>query len=128
MISVISLHVMMVFCFSGIYFQPLTNLKRMDLCNSNHLKELPDLSNAPNLEKLKLGGCQSLIELPPSNSNLGKLNYLCMISCTKLVVVPSNCTFASPNPIDIQISRLPIRYVSPSGKRSASSDYPFDFS
>ncbi|CAG7861167.1 unnamed protein product [Brassica rapa] len=85
--------------------QPLTNLKRMDLCNSYHLKELPDLSNAPNLEKLKLGGCQSLIELPPSTSNLGKLNYLCMISCTKLEVVPSNCTFASPNPIDIQISR-----------------------
>nr|VDD29412.1 unnamed protein product [Brassica oleracea] len=102
--------------------QPLTNLKRMDLCNSYlrlilifpmwdvshqyyHLKELPDLSNAPNLEKLKLGGCQSLIELPPTTSNLGKLNYLCMISCTKLEVVPSNCTFASPNPIDIQISR-----------------------
>ncbi|KAF2573047.1 hypothetical protein F2Q70_00001500 [Brassica cretica] len=69
------------------------------------IQELPDLSNAPNLEKLKLGGCQSLIELPPTTSNLGKLNYLCMISCTKLEVVPSNCTFASPNPIDIQISR-----------------------
>lgn len=36
--------------------QPLTSLKKMDLSRSYHLKELPDLSNATNLERLKLNG------------------------------------------------------------------------
>ncbi|KAG2302767.1 hypothetical protein Bca52824_031418 [Brassica carinata] len=71
------------------------------------IKELPrsvNLSNATNLEALKLSACKSLVELPSSISSLGKLNDLWMVSCTKLEVVPTNWTFASLNPIDIEIS------------------------
>ncbi|KAJ4877268.1 Disease resistance protein (TIR-NBS-LRR class) family [Raphanus sativus] len=85
--------------------QPLKNLKQMDLSYSYYLKELPDLSNATNLEALKLNVCKSLVELPSSISNLGKLKDLWLVSCTNLEVVPTNYTFSSLNPIHIEISR-----------------------
>ncbi|KFK40630.1 hypothetical protein AALP_AA2G021400 [Arabis alpina] len=44
----------------------LTNLKKRDLSRSFHLKELPDLSNATNLEELNLTHCESLVEIPSS--------------------------------------------------------------
>ncbi|KAH0857652.1 hypothetical protein HID58_085913 [Brassica napus] len=58
---------------------PLTNLKKMDLAMSCHLKELPDLSNATNLERLNLNDCESLVEIPSSFSNLHKLKALSIL-------------------------------------------------
>ncbi|CDY08336.1 BnaC09g12600D [Brassica napus] len=53
----------------------LTNLKKMELMESWHLKELPDLSNATKLERLDLAWCQSLVEIPFSFSNLHKQKF-----------------------------------------------------
>ncbi|KFK38031.1 hypothetical protein AALP_AA3G061400 [Arabis alpina] len=69
--------------------QALANLKKIDLEFSLNLKELPDLSNAKNLERLKLASCTSLVELPASIRNLHKLEELGMDLCNMLQAVPT---------------------------------------
>ncbi|XP_019086046.1 PREDICTED: disease resistance protein RML1A-like [Camelina sativa] len=87
--------------------QPLPNLKSLDLSYSFRLKEIPNLSNATNLETLKLMYCSSLVELPSSISNLHKLSKLKMWSCTKLQVIPTNINLASLEKVDLSYcSRL----------------------
>ncbi|ANM61518.1 Disease resistance protein (TIR-NBS-LRR class) family [Arabidopsis thaliana] len=75
--------------------QLLTNLKKMDLSRSVHLKELPDLSNATNLERLELCDCRALVELPKSIGNLHKLENLVMANCISLEVIPTHINLAS---------------------------------
>lgn len=67
----------------------------MDFSGSVHLKELPDLSNATNLEKLDLIGCESLVEIPSSCSNLHKLQKLWVTGCINLQVIPDRMNLAS---------------------------------
>ncbi|EOA29165.1 hypothetical protein CARUB_v10025432mg [Capsella rubella] len=62
----------------------LGRLKRMNMRGSKYLKELPDLSNAINLEELILIECSSLMTLPSSIQNVTKLTELYMMGCTKL--------------------------------------------
>ncbi|EFH38586.1 hypothetical protein ARALYDRAFT_497514, partial [Arabidopsis lyrata subsp. lyrata] len=89
--------------------QPLGNLKRMDLRESKHLKELPNLSTATNLENLTLFGCSSLAELPSSLGNLQKLQELrlqgCstldLQGCSKLEALPTNINLESLNNLDL---------------------------
>ncbi|KAL0848216.1 hypothetical protein Bca101_021463 [Brassica carinata] len=69
--------------------QPLTNLKKMNLTRSYRLKELPDLSNATNIENSVLCCCESLEEIPSSVSELQKLQRLSLSYCAKLEVVPT---------------------------------------
>ncbi|XP_019086569.1 PREDICTED: disease resistance protein RPP4-like [Camelina sativa] len=57
----------------------LGRLKRMNLHGSKNLKEIPDLSNAINLEKLILIECSSLVTLPSSIQNVTKLSHLYMM-------------------------------------------------
>ncbi|CAN7024731.1 unnamed protein product, partial [Brassica oleracea var. botrytis] len=61
----------------------------MDLSFSYKLKEMPNLTNATNLETLTLTGT-SLVELPSSIKNSHKLKELEMRYCTKLRVIPAN--------------------------------------
>ncbi|VYS49914.1 unnamed protein product [Arabidopsis thaliana] len=75
--------------------QPLKNLKKMDLSKSKNLKELPDLSNATNLEYLYLIGCESLIEIPSSISHLHKLETLATVGCINLEVIPAHMNLES---------------------------------
>ncbi|CAH8255922.1 unnamed protein product [Arabidopsis lyrata] len=75
--------------------QRLTNLKKMDLTESRKLKELPDLSNATNLEQLTLVSCKSLVRLPSSIGNLHKLEWLLVGLCRNLQIVPSHFNLAS---------------------------------
>ncbi|KAJ0265888.1 hypothetical protein HA466_0021050 [Hirschfeldia incana] len=81
--------------------QLLTNLKKMDLSMSCHLKALPDLSNATNLERLNLNDCESLVEIPSSFSNLHKLQALSMFACTNLEVIPAHMNLASLESVDM---------------------------
>ncbi|KFK40486.1 hypothetical protein AALP_AA2G002100, partial [Arabis alpina] len=74
---------------------PLANLKKMDLYYSLNLKNLPDFSNATNLESLILNSCTSLEELPSSIGNLHKLEELEMGFCTNLQIVPTHLNLAS---------------------------------
>nr|QOE89129.1 DM10 [Arabidopsis thaliana]QOE89130.1 DM10 [Arabidopsis thaliana] len=75
--------------------QSLRNLKNMDLRGSTNLKELPDLTNATNLEDLNLNSCESLVEIPSSFSHLHKLKNLWMSYCINLQVIPAHMNLVS---------------------------------
>ncbi|XP_048625782.1 disease resistance protein RML1A-like [Brassica napus] len=87
--------------------QPLANLNEMDLSFSYKLKEMPNLTNATNLETLTLTGT-SLVELPSSIKNSHRLKELKMSYCTKLRVIPTNnINLASLEKVDMNgCSRL----------------------
>ncbi|KAL1200915.1 Disease resistance protein RML1B [Cardamine amara subsp. amara] len=59
------------------------------------LKEVPDLSNATNLEKLYLSSCKSLVEIPSSCSHLHKLTKLWVNGCINLRIIPADMNLAS---------------------------------
>ncbi|XP_010440932.1 PREDICTED: probable disease resistance protein RPP1 [Camelina sativa] len=82
-------------------YQPLGSLKIMDLRESKHLKELPDLSSATNLEELNLFECSSLAKLPSSIGNLQKLQKLSLHGCSKLEVLPTNINLESLINLDL---------------------------
>lgn len=79
----------------------------MDLSFSYKLKEMPNLTNATNLETLTLTGT-SLVELPSSIKNSHRLKELKMSYCTKLRVIPTNnINLASLEKVDMNgCSRL----------------------
>lgn len=74
----------------------------MSLRDSLDLIELPDLSYATNLEKLDLGGCLSLVELPTSIRNLHKLRDLDMEGCIDIVVLPTDINLESLNCLNLK--------------------------
>ncbi|CAH8380604.1 unnamed protein product [Eruca vesicaria subsp. sativa] len=81
--------------------QRMTNLKNMNMYGSLHLKDLPDLSHATNLERLDLTRCESLVALPSSIGNLHKLEKLLMHKCKSLESVPTNINLASLLDVDM---------------------------
>ncbi|KAF8117174.1 hypothetical protein N665_0012s0178 [Sinapis alba] len=75
--------------------QSLRGLRDINLEGSRSLKEIPNLSMATNLEKLKLCGCSSLVELPSSIQYLNKLEMLDMNGCIKLKTLPTGINLQS---------------------------------
>ncbi|XP_056858829.1 disease resistance protein RUN1 isoform X2 [Raphanus sativus] len=68
---------------------PLKELKYLDLSHSIHLIETPDFSYLPNLEKLLLINCQSLVKVHKSIQVLqGSLILLNLSGCIKLGELP----------------------------------------
>ncbi|XP_060673949.1 TMV resistance protein N-like [Ziziphus jujuba] len=59
-------------------------LRRMDLKFSKFLTQVPNLTQAPNLETINLEGCTSLVQFCSSLQNLEKLTYLKLNGCSKL--------------------------------------------
>ncbi|KAG7533022.1 Toll/interleukin-1 receptor homology (TIR) domain [Arabidopsis thaliana x Arabidopsis arenosa] len=68
--------------------KPLPNLKWMDLSSSLNLKELPNLSTATNLQKLKLSDCSSLMKLPSTIGYTKNLLTLNLRNCSSLMNLP----------------------------------------
>ncbi|PRQ54501.1 putative leucine-rich repeat domain, L domain-containing protein [Rosa chinensis] len=66
----------------------LESLKRINLGDSEHLADVSALIESPNLERIHLGGCKSLVQLPSSFQNLAKLTYLCLCLCSNLKILP----------------------------------------
>ncbi|XP_015889349.3 TMV resistance protein N-like [Ziziphus jujuba] len=62
----------------------LPELRRFNLSDSKFLTQLPDLTHAPNLERINLAGCTSLVQVHSSLQNLNKLTYLNFNGCSKL--------------------------------------------
>ena len=75
--------------------QSLTGLKTVDMYGSKNLKEIPNLSMATNLEKLNLGFCSSLVELPSSIQYLNNLKKLDMPFCKNLETLPTGINLQS---------------------------------
>ncbi|KAL6318244.1 hypothetical protein AAG906_035753 [Vitis piasezkii] len=65
-------------------------LKFIKLSHSQHLTKTPDFSGAPNLSRLILEGCTSLVEVHPSIGALKKLIFLNLEGCKKLESFSSN--------------------------------------
>lgn len=61
----------------------------MDMSGCKNLTQIPDLSEATNLESLTLNNCKSLVMLPSTIGNLQKLIELKMKGCTGLEVLPT---------------------------------------
>ncbi|KAL0888083.1 hypothetical protein Bca101_012066 [Brassica carinata] len=69
--------------------QPLYMLKYLDLSHSADLDETPDFSYLPNLEKLLLKKCKSLVRVHKSIGKLDKkLVSVNLTGCTELDVLP----------------------------------------
>ncbi|KAG2671390.1 hypothetical protein I3760_14G133400 [Carya illinoinensis] len=63
----------------------LANLKSLNLSDSRKLIETPDLSRAPNLEKIDFSNCTNLYKVHPSIGFLKRLKGLSLIGCSRLV-------------------------------------------
>ncbi|XP_034674475.1 disease resistance protein RUN1-like [Vitis riparia] len=81
------LHLSLVHGFQGT--QCLGKLKVINLSNSQHLVECPNLSGAPHVKRLILDGCTSLLEVHPSVAKLINLTILNMKNCKMLHHFPS---------------------------------------
>ncbi|XP_045787764.1 disease resistance protein RPV1-like isoform X2 [Trifolium pratense] len=73
----------------------LANLKYLKLGSSSDLLELPDLSNAKNLEVVDLRLCTGLTSVHPSVFTLNKLEKLDLGGCFSLRSFRSNIRFSS---------------------------------
>ncbi|KAM7477406.1 hypothetical protein LguiA_025619 [Lonicera macranthoides] len=68
----------------------LQSLKILNLSHSIHLLETPNFSNIPNLEKLVLKNCLSLVEVDESLATLQRLIVLNLKDCKSLRKLPTN--------------------------------------
>nr|V9M2S5.1 RecName: Full=Disease resistance protein RPV1; AltName: Full=NAD(+) hydrolase RPV1; AltName: Full=Resistance to Plasmopara viticola protein; Short=MrRVP1 [Vitis rotundifolia]AGC24028.1 TIR-NB-LRR type resistance protein RPV1 [Vitis rotundifolia] len=68
----------------------LERLKVIDLSYSRKLSQMSEFSSMPNLERLCLSGCVSLIDIHPSVGNMKKLTTLSLRSCNKLKNLPDS--------------------------------------
>ncbi|XP_039157350.1 TMV resistance protein N isoform X4 [Eucalyptus grandis] len=82
-------------------FQNFRKLKSINLYECKSLVSIPDLSPAPNMERLTLYGCESLVEVHPSVGNLAKLEVLSLESCSNFSNFPNTLRTKS-----LQILRL----------------------
>jgi Leucine-rich repeat (LRR) protein len=87
--------------------QSLPKLKILDLSDSRKLIKTPDLTGAPNLEKLIFQGCVSLFEVHPSIGVLKRLTLLEFTDCKSLTSFPSNINMDTLGSVIIS-SRLKI--------------------
>ncbi|PHU14925.1 hypothetical protein BC332_16130, partial [Capsicum chinense] len=62
----------------------------LNLSFSGSLLRTPNFSDTPNLQKIILKSCVSLVEIHPSIGNLRKLNFLNMENCRSLNSLPSS--------------------------------------
>ncbi|CAN6584487.1 unnamed protein product [Malus baccata var. baccata] len=81
--------------------QTLGNLKFINLSYCGYLKETPDLTKVPNLERLIFLCCISLVEVHPSIWTLTKLVLLDLRGCDKLTILASSIRVKSLETLDL---------------------------
>ncbi|WVZ01073.1 hypothetical protein V8G54_027142 [Vigna mungo] len=86
----IHMHSLLVDLGRCIVRERLPNLKRLDLSYCKSLIEMPDVAEAQNLEWIILIGCVQLQKLNPSIGSLRKLVLLDLRNCIKLLIILSN--------------------------------------
>ncbi|KAK9942290.1 hypothetical protein M0R45_007964 [Rubus argutus] len=82
-------------------FKRLQNLTSMNFSECKFLTKIPDLSGTPNLERLLLSGCTSLVEVHPSVGLLDKLVDLFLLQCSNLVMLPRKVNWRSLKHINL---------------------------
>lgn len=71
-------------------WQHLEKLKYIKLNHSQKLSKTPDFAKIPNLKRLELEGCTSLVNIHPSIFSAEKLIFLSLRDCTNLTNLPSH--------------------------------------
>ncbi|KAK9903648.1 hypothetical protein M0R45_001070 [Rubus argutus] len=90
--------------------QNLGSLKNLNLSDSQHLTQVPDLSGSPNIERINLSWCTSLVEVPSYFQNLENLTSLDLEECRNLKIfreLPCNLEM-------LNLSGTAIEEISPS--------------
>ncbi|GMN27914.1 hypothetical protein TIFTF001_001850 [Ficus carica] len=83
--------------------QNLENLKSIDLSNSIHLTQFPDLSHAPNLERINFKYCTSLPQVPSHClRNLNKLIDLNLSHCNAIRSISNGVDLPSLRTLTVQ--------------------------
>ncbi|KAL3740091.1 hypothetical protein ACJRO7_021380 [Eucalyptus globulus] len=82
-------------------FQKFIMLKSINFSECKSLVSICDLSSAPNMEKLILNGCESLVEVHPSVGNLVNLEVLSLESCSNLSNFPNTLRTKSLQTLDL---------------------------
>jgi len=77
------------------WLQISVNLKIINLSNSLYLTNTPDFTGIPNLESLILEGCASLSEVNPSFGRHKKLQFVNLVNCYSLRILPSKLEMES---------------------------------
>jgi len=77
------------------WLQISVNLKIINLSNSLYLTNTPDFTGIPNLESLILEGCASLSEVNPSFGRHKKLQFVNLVNCYSLRILPSKIEMES---------------------------------
>nr|AHG28999.1 NBS-LRR protein [Cicer arietinum] len=67
----------------------LPKLRTLDLSYSKNLIKIPDFEEVPNLERLNLEGCVTLVQMDVSISLLKKLVFLNLKNCKRLTCIPN---------------------------------------
>ncbi|KAM1574659.1 hypothetical protein ACFX1Z_043963 [Malus domestica] len=81
--------------------QTLGKLKFINLRYCEYLKETPDFTKVPNLERLIFAGCISLVEVHPSISTLTNLFLLDLSGCNKLTILAISIRMKSLKTLDL---------------------------
>ncbi|KAJ6861127.1 hypothetical protein NC651_037261 [Populus alba x Populus x berolinensis] len=76
-------------------YKSAVNLKIINLSNSLNLIKTPDFTGIPNLESLILEGCTSLYEVHPSLAHHKKLQYVSLMDCKSIRILPNNLEMGS---------------------------------
>ncbi|KAG6736133.1 hypothetical protein POTOM_061163 [Populus tomentosa] len=76
-------------------YKSAVNLKIINLSNSLNLIKTPDFTGIPNLESLILEGCTSLSEVHPSLAHHKKLQYVSLMDCKSIRILPNNLEMGS---------------------------------
>ncbi|KAJ9542511.1 hypothetical protein OSB04_029017 [Centaurea solstitialis] len=87
------------YLWTGYKFLP--NLKFIHLHRVSRIGSFPDVSGAPNVERLILSGCSKLTFVHESLGTLRKLAYFKMSSCYKLKSLPSMVEMESLETLDL---------------------------
>ncbi|KAI3754553.1 hypothetical protein L1987_54338 [Smallanthus sonchifolius] len=84
----------------------MPNLKFIHLESCNCISSFPDVSGAPNIERLILFRCESLSEVHESLGSLKKLVYLDLSNCGRLQHLPSMIEMESLETLNISSTGL----------------------
>nr|KYP63958.1 TMV resistance protein N [Cajanus cajan] len=91
------------FSFDNQLIMKFKSLSEMKLSGCKLLKQVPDLSGAPNLKKLHLDHCKNLVEVHDSIGFLQKLEVLNLDYCTSLRVLPCGINLTSLETLSLRI-------------------------
>ncbi|XP_040375246.1 disease resistance protein RPV1 isoform X2 [Rosa chinensis] len=85
----------------GDRYMHLINLTSINLTGCQYLTKVSDLSGSPNLQRLNLDFCGSLVEVHHSVGFLDNLEYLSLLHCSRLETFPTEVSWKSTRKLQL---------------------------